>query len=157
MTRYLRQRDRYSCGPHVLVNAMKFQGDSLAERKRNDLAAWKDYCGCGVLCGYQGSRNGTNVKVLSRYCEQLGYRRLWAPNMRKMDLALRRGHAIIVQVRWKPDHGHFFLVTKRRPKFFQCVNLYRGETIGWLSKRRFHREHRKNVLEFRAWIVPKAN
>lgn len=153
MTRYLKQRDHFSCGPHALINAFKFQGGS---ETAEDLAYWKDRCGCGIVRRGRDDWNGTSPLVLGRHCQHFGYYQLWRPDMRKIDLALQRGHAILVQVLWTRRRGHYFLITERKKRWFRCINLYVNEKSGWVSKRKFWKHHRHNVREFRAWIIPKC-
>ena len=160
MPRYIKQPDQHSCGPTCLLNICKFQGERVT--LRDDFAAWKDYCSCGIVYSrnrykrkdWVRTKNGTSLRAFSRLVKELGGKRLLAPNMRKMHKKLEQGFALAVQVRYTRIHGHFFLITKTRKNAFYCVNLYDGVTAGWVSKKKFYRRQRKHTTEFRVWSVP---
>ena len=153
MPRYIRQRDRHSCGPICLLNICKFQGKKVTYR--DDLLAWKRFCNCGSYYDGTGTKNGTTVRAFHRVCRELGGRRMRSPNMRKMHQKLEEGFALAIQVRYTRDNGHHFLIDRTRRNAFRCINLYRGETAGWTTKKRFYREQRKHTLAFRVWVIPK--
>lgn len=157
MPRYLKQPDHHSCGPIALMNALKFQGERVTLRE--DFKAWKDFCSCGIVYSrnrynrkdWTRTKNGTTIRAFSRLARELGATRLLAPDMRKMHKKLVQGFALAVQVRYTRIHGHLFLITKTRKNAFYCVNLYEGETAGWITKKRFYKRHRKHTTEFRVW------
>ncbi len=160
MTRYIRQRDHHSCGPHVMMNILKFQGEQVTQR--GDLAAWKEILGCGLVYSrnhynrknWRRSKNGTTIRAFHRGIAQLGGKRMLAPNMRKMHKKLAQGFALAVQVRYNLIHGHVFLITKTRKNAFYCVNLFENITASWVTKKKFYRTQRKNKSQFRVWTVP---
>ena len=157
MPRYLRQRDRFSCGPICLLNIVKFQGEKVTYEA--DYPAWRDFVNCGIFRVKRKSggisKNGTSVRAFNRVARQLGCRRMRTPNMRKMDKCLANGFALALQVRYNSYHAHFFLITQRRKDALYCVNLYEGETAGWISRKKFYNDNRKHTTEFRVWVVPK--
>lgn len=151
MPRYIRQRLRQSCGPIVLMNAVKWAGYSL-----NRVEYLPHFA---ELCGYQiGSSFGI-------YCESLHeailatpevklVKRLERPTLRQLDRFLDKGHAAIV--RYAHRSGcHYVLVPKRTAKFYYCVNGSQVKTLVRISRKRFSKKLRYvfDGETSRTWIV----
>lgn len=152
MPRYIRQKDRFSCGPVCVLNVFKFQGEPVSYQ--GDYPIWRKACQCGRKRKGR-SLMGTPTKRWLTIMRKIGVKRLLSPNMRKMHKKLEQGFALTVMVRYTRTQAHVFLITKTRKNAFYCVNVYKDATAGWMTKKRFYREQKKHCTEFKVWSVPK--
>lgn len=138
--RYLKQQDRFRCGPVALLNALKWQGLRVSSS------------GLGDLCELVQCRDsGTYVNRFHRVAKQLGYRWMQHPNVRKIDKALKTGNAVLMFRAGKGQaNGHFSLVIDRTATAYYGVN-HTGNRHDWYDRSEFHRRH---FSAFSAWVVP---
>jgi len=106
MTRYIRQQDEYSCGPHAIINAMKWLGMPATAA---DLPRLKEECHTTV-------GGGTWPKDLNIAIRKNIPRVRWiiGPSLPQLDHYLSQGRAVILGYSYQQDDGvedaHFTLV-----------------------------------------------
>jgi len=92
MIRYLRQHDKYSCGPIALMNLHRWQGLSAT---RKDLHRYKRLCKC--------TKEGTSLRNFSKAIGKRS-RKVTYPEFKKM---VNRG-SVIIQMSYLDGGGHFW-------------------------------------------------
>jgi hypothetical protein len=154
-SRWIRQRNGFSCGPVAIMNLLKWLGESVSYE--TDYPFWRKRLGCESwgtplklfvknLYGLEG------VKITPRNCPSLGL----------LDDALTSGRAVVMKSAYLERGtmmGHYFLVTAITEKSLYCVNLnYRH---GWVSKAAFQHHwlqyhtnycHECGIAPY-AWII----
>lgn len=151
MTRYINQRDQFSCVPVVILNARKWLGHKVSY----DRDYMNTRCQAGVIKG-----KGAYATGFLRASRKLPKTRICRPNWTKIKRTLKSGNAVIVRSRW--DYGgHIFLVTRMTDRSIFCVNVYGGHR--WLSIRLFRSYYLHPGAERRgngrraAWIIWKPH
>jgi hypothetical protein len=124
MKRWLRQRDKFSCGPIALINLDKWRGKSVTNR---DLPRYQRRCSCR-------HPRGTVIANFSRIVGRPHYRL----NYRRFKQHLLSGGTAIINIVWAYGVGHFFFVrgvAERNDgrRGFLAVNFIEGETLTLLS------------------------
>jgi len=127
MTRYIKQRDQFSCVAIAILNARKWLGHKVSYDR--------DYmsvrCKAGLIIGV-----GTGARGFLRAARGLPLTRICKPTYAKIKKAIKAGNAVIVRSRWpQPRGGHIFLITKLTKRSVFCVNVYGGHV--WRSRRIF--------------------
>jgi len=136
MPRYVKQRDKHSCGPVAILNALKWSGQDMSHRKHIQMLK--------LMTG-QKPRGGTSNTNLYRTLRVLGGKLLGSlkikprirPTLQEMEAHLRNGGVVLLQYHWIDKngsrfpqkwsfHGHFVLVTGVSPSgyWFEVVNGY---------------------------------
>jgi hypothetical protein len=139
MTRYLRQRDTYSCGPIAILNALKWAGASKTGKSIRTLR--KD-----AKCNYP---DGTYSVDFNRALRKKGKRFFstkWvASSLTKVVAQLRAGNAVLLSFTlsdWyrldgdRAAHYALLLPTSKNEKKFRVVNLWRSETVCVIQRRK---------------------
>jgi hypothetical protein len=131
----------------ALVNALKWHkgfGDRALERMFAREAGLHRRGGL-LRCQYQS------------FAQFYGWPRLWRPTVRRIDLALLAGNAVLLSCRYPvgggTTAGHLFLLSCRTAKSFFAVNLEGRRS--WRRKRSFRRLWLKKYYQRypAAWIV----
>lgn len=139
MPRYVKQPDKASCGPIVIMNALKWGGKRYT--LKNDFWRLIRKCRCGP------DKLGTSPKHLDRCLRDetqgcLEIARRLEPSIREIEEHLcQRNGAVIINYLWickktGKRHGHFALFTdvSKTGRMFTGINDKRGITI--VSRRR---------------------
>jgi len=127
MKRWLRQRDKFSCGPVALINLDKWRGKSVTNR---DLLQYRRRCHCR-------QPRGTVVANFSQIVGQ-PHRHL---NYQRFKRHLLSGGVAIINIVWANGCGHFFFVRgiaecSDGRQGFLAINFITGETQTLLSWQR---------------------
>lgn len=142
---YVKQRDRFRCGPVALLNALKWQGLRISLTGLRDLSEL-------VQCKWKNSikHSGTYLHHFNRVAKQLGYVRLACPSVTKIDRELKAGN-IVILLRIAKDFswGHYSIVIDHKRGRYYGVN-HTGNTHGWYPRKTFYRRH---FGTFEAWVV----
>lgn len=122
MTRYLKQRDYYSCGPTAVINAVKWQGE---------WATWDDCVWLYRLIAKCTHPYGCCPEHLNKLIRHEFGRKASVlkgkPTMKYMDWWLDQGNSIILRYFWH-DHkenervGHYIFIPSRTEKYYNVVN-----------------------------------
>jgi len=113
--RYLKQRDRYSCGPTALANMMLWTG--IKESASSMRKKFIKFCNC--IPGY-GCSTGVLENTLF-YIKNIDFETIEWPTLRKLDRHLDSGGIAIIRIRHKIG-GHFYLCTRKTKKMYEVVN-----------------------------------
>lgn len=123
MTRYYRQRDRYSCGPVAFYNARKWMGMKGSWNKEKYYL--KMMCNCWLNGTYPVSLHMAMKIVHSQKIGRLHKK----PKLSWIDKQLELGRAIVIRFFHDADDerkGHFILLVGQTSKTYQVV--------GWQQK-----------------------
>jgi ABC-type bacteriocin/lantibiotic exporter with double-glycine peptidase domain len=142
--RYLRQRDKFRCGPIAIHNALKWQGLQVSSTNLDQLC---ELANC--LPVHPRGLRGTYLSDFDRIAKAFGYRRLRSPSLEAISKHLKKGNAIIV-LAITDDWGHYMLVTEKRGHRYYSVNDNKKDGHAWCKPSEFDRRKFKN---FYAWIV----
>jgi hypothetical protein len=149
MTRYIKQRDHFSCLPVAILNMRKWLGDRVSYRRNYRKARTE----CGATPGI-GSDRSTFAEV-TRFANRT---RMFSPTVQKIDEALAAGNAVVLRSSWGKAFGwsHIFLVTKRTERSFFCVNTFAGHR--WFRKTVFEGHYlQKHPDAPVAWVIRRDN
>lgn len=147
MTRYVRQRDNYSCGPVAIANALKWAGSKFSYRRYHPMfiAAAK----CQKPRGTKRGHFDRTLRFFARTFDWFKVKRALGIKRAGLLSFLRSSdHAAILQYYVKEDKRHFALAIHCEPPFIYLVNhwgrsgptidtvdisfLYKGEVNAWL-------------------------
>lgn len=156
-SRWIRQRNSYTCGPVAIMNLLKWLGEKVIYAK--DFEYWKNKC--------KTQKYGTSlcdfVKVLYKI-EGIKISPRNVPNIGVLDEALLQGRAIVMKSAYIEKGiyiGHYYLITETTDKSYYCINL--NDKHGWVSKISFKNEwlqhhtnycHECGIAPY-AWIIRK--
>lgn len=166
LPRYYKQRDKFSCGPVAIFNALKWAGAKDGLTAKRALPPLSRLCECSK---YNGGTKHTamdrTLRIAGKRCFDI--RRVYTPKLGEIEEHLRAGGALILNFRWHEmrngkmvDARHYVLITD--------ISLF-GEYFGvvnYSSKRpvyqRIHRDTvKKRLMRFRqtpfkAWFLTKV-
>ena len=145
--RYVKQRDKFRCGPIAVLNALKWQGLCITGTALDDLNEL-------LACKRRNSskHSGTYAWKFDRVAKRLGFRRIHKPSVAKLDRALKAGNAVLTLLSAKDKSwGHYSLVTRGTQRMYFVVNVNRKEGHKWMPRSEYHR---RRYSSFLAWIVP---
>lgn len=116
MIRYLKQYDRYSCGPIAVMNAAKWAGYDVS---RKDLQVFRDMLYCTKPWGTRLFCFAEAVETMFK--SQMDKK----PTIRRICKELAKGKIVIVRASYEVGHmGHYYLITKRHEDgWFRVVNF----------------------------------
>ncbi len=163
MPRYIKQRDKFRCGPVAVMNALKWAGEDVsyvADRDRLD-----KLCNCGP------PPSGTNHPGFDRALRAAGkgiysVRKVRYPTLREIEEHLQNGHAVVFNYYWRDEeegtsarHFEFLVGVSPSGKSIYVVN---GSNC-WTTLHRVTRERfKKEELRFQrvdprytAWFLKK--
>jgi hypothetical protein len=125
--KYLKQNDKYSCGPVALINALKWAGEVKnggALRKRLIAA-----CKCKPPRGCYTDDFEQALTDLNTF----DFQRKEFPELEDLDNHLDRGGAVLLRTRHDRG-GHYFLCTRRTPKMYEVINWKKMRTVCKISR-----------------------
>lgn len=128
--RYVKQRDKYSCGPVAIMNVLKWVGVKFTYNTR--IKVLQEICNCIPI---RGTKHAAFDKAFRRTMELLPIdirvRRVHRPKLKQIEDHLRSKGIVILNYRWqskgvKGISRHFMLLTKiyGTGKYFLVVNDY---------------------------------
>ncbi len=157
--RYCNQREKYSCGPVAILNALKWAGLKKTYKDVKEIEK-----GCPPDDYRIGGINPNNfTRLFYKYGEHLIIRYRKNINIGELDKHLEMGHAAVINLRrfnfnrgWE---GHYFLVIGKSElaKCFKVVNGYGKPATIWMSRKEFIKHLRSSRIcspnGFRAWFL----
>jgi hypothetical protein len=161
LIRYVRQRDRYSCGPIAIINAIKWAGKSAS--------IWQDFeavtqdCKC-VPPG--GTKHADFDHALRKHSRGFRAKRRIQPSFTSIERYLRMPRsAVIVNYAYDRDgvrgaHYALFIGTSRSGESFVGINI-RRKTVFSISRQEFMRDLRRRKdgcgrVYPRVWFLTKT-
>ena len=131
MTRYAKQRDRFSCGPTAVINAMKWSGYQISYRE--ELEKYVHRYGCLYPEGVHPEILAGRMDAM----QELDIRReINKPKLSDLNRELRKGRALILCHPHAYRGGHYILCIGETKHFYKVVN--RGssrKTVSYISKK----------------------
>lgn len=155
MVRFVKQRDRFRCGPVAILNALKFFGKkcdySYLKRISNSCHCW----------GKDGTKSGKFDKALRRLGKRFfRVRRTYNCSFDKIDGALRKNKLVIVNYTWiderKTPHGHYTVLVRDESYNYYAINNYRGKTIYPFYMDAFRSKGQRNNIIKEMWVLSKV-
>lgn len=170
MIRYIKQRDKYNCGPVAVLNALKWAGKKVTYA--SDFKKIKEAC-------KSGKKNGTYVTALTdaliKY-KLIRRRDYKSPATTKdIDTWLKKGNAVIVRYGWwkKSERkkvnqyatrlkkgkwiGHYVLISGHyvNSKWYVIHNVGRSWTV-WSKRKLRHYLSNTGSGESDVWFIRKS-
>ncbi len=166
MPRYVRQYDKFSCGPIAIINAIKWGGGHATLRQ--DRKRLMEKCNCSME---DGSHFRYFNRALREECAKLSVevKCYFRVNIGGIERHLRSGGAIIITYCWFEHEslkweGHYFLLTaaSKSGKSFLGINPECGQTFSWCRRQKIidHLNHKyKKNTEYSpaVWFLRKIS
>ncbi len=140
MSRYVRQRDQFRCGPIAILNALKWAGsDATAEllpRLSRETKCDPHYPGTW--------KTDLAMTLRKRGKKYFSVRQDGHPSMKKIEKCLRRGESVLIcflcpgsRAKYGEWGGHYSLIVgvSDSGSSFMAVNRVTGEKPGFLRRR----------------------
>lgn len=154
MINYVKQRDRFRCGPVAVINAVKWAGGRMSYK--TSIREITDQCHC--VPG-----EGTMVIDLHKTLHKVGRRHFKSqyiskPTFSQVDDALAQGDAVV----WNYKHNrgrHYALIVGRFTDgaAFHVINYDIGPTVStWVSRDRIQEAIDAADSRNHAWILKKV-
>lgn len=162
MTRYVKQKDSFRCGPVAILNALKWAGIKVS---------YDSFINClTLLClctPSRGTKHGDFDLILRGVGE--GYytvKRIYRPKLNQIEKHLKSGGAVILNYRIHRDstcerrHFQFTIDTDRKGEKFKIANIGSKKAVCTISrlgfKNRFLRFQRTDK-SFKGWFLTKID
>lgn len=170
MPRYTKQRDRYSCGPIVILNSLRWAGEPASYERLSRLRTL-----CDTIPG-QGTRHAPFDRALRMMGRDIfSVRRVYRPKLRAIERHLRKGGAIVINYKWREGSmaprqmtdetwgkkwaRHFGLLVGIDARGrFHVVNIYEeGEALHALDRASFKTEFLRQISypSYKGWFLEK--
>ncbi|MCI0527014.1 MAG: hypothetical protein L0Y56_06105 [Nitrospira sp.] len=172
MPRYTKQRDRYSCGPIAIINALRWAGEPASYERLSRLQAL-----CDTKPG-EGTMHSPFDRALRMMSGSVfSVQRVYRPKLRAMERHLRKGGAIVINWQWRAGDitprqmtdenfgkrwaRHFALLVGINSRGrFQVINVYRAhKAFHTLSREAFKKEflHQRSYPGYKGWFLGKID
>jgi hypothetical protein len=153
--RYLKQRDKYSCGPIAIANAIKWYGGK--ERAKDLRKHFISVCECSP-------NHGASVEMIHKaILEESGFHCICPivqPKIEDLDKYLNNGWVAILVIYYFLDGAygsHAFLCTRSTPKMYEVINWgSRRKTVSKISKHAMKKDLDFNYRSFFSLHYPVA-
>ena len=137
MIRYLRQRDRTTCGPIAVINALKWAGVKATEkthkkkiqRLTNCRSHGRGYNGCFPFDINYALLQYKSIKICKVYDGTT-----WI-SLSEIDKHLDDGGSVLMRYFWAPGKGHYSICVSRTSKKYTFVNDSREKTVTFRSRK----------------------
>lgn len=131
--RYIRQRDKSSCGPTAIINALKWAGRRVTEKNSKKELRIISKCGRENSKGGAGTNREDLNKVLVEDTDLKVDRFVKRPAIKEIDNWIDSGGAVIIEYYWGKvpinREGHYTLCTERNSKTYTLINDKRNQTV----------------------------
>jgi len=150
---YVKQRDKYSCGPIAILNAIKWSGIKATYSSHFKRVSKLSNSG---ICGID---NHDITKALNNY-KKLKYRIKKHITVEELEKHLIKGGSAIVGYDFRidgEDVGHYSFIAGKKDRRFVIINHFVDKKIGHLTKKEIN-----YILKYRgyedspyAWLISK--
>jgi len=158
--RYVKQRDKSSCGPVAIMNVLKWAGYKFSYEKTIGLL--RDACGWRPAFGTKQADFDRGLRgTVTRF--GINVRRVYCPRIGAVEDHLREGGIVIVNYLWRNkkrgEHRHFMILSgvSDSGKMFTLLN---DNSKGQAIRRERRASVKKNVFRFqrtdphfKAWFI----
>ena len=127
--RYCKQRDRFSCGPVAIINALKFFGVKATYK---DVPKYRKLTNCRRPHGVKRKYINKPLQNIFK-CTKINN-----PTMRQLDDFLKKGYPIILSHLIRKNAktwGHFIFIPRRERDGFVLINEYKNRTKDFVSRK----------------------
>ena len=147
--RYIKQQEKTTCGPIVILNALKWAGCKVTLKKDKPrikkLTRWTPkryydgFRGCtpyGISCALRKIKELEIAHIVHGYKNDI---------LRKLDSHLKRGEIAIIRYYWKEENkvcGHYVLCIVGTSKTYKLVNYSVKDSVS-----RVHRKTLRDLLK----------
>lgn len=142
--RFIRQTDKFRCGPVAIINALKYYSLPYT---RKDIK---------ILSKRLNTRpkRGTTFSSLDKFIsKKFNHDRYEAPSIATLHShIINKGPVLLVCSNIKQTHRHISLIIKSSSRYFYIVNFYKGETVSKVSKSNINSRITKGSASI-AWLL----
>lgn len=140
--RYAMQNRSYNCGPTVLLNALKWAGYPVSNKKHIKKLE-KMVCCNAVTEGTWCIHVQMGLIELDEL-DIVGV--LHLPRLKDIDRELDKGRAVVLRY-FHEQCGHFVLITERTKKYYTVINDSRKKAVSRKSRKRMSKMLKKKVID----------
>ncbi len=158
--RYIKQRDKYRCGPVALMNILKWSGRGLAyDDSRDPLTA---LCKCEPEGGTKWGKFDQGLRKLAQRHQGLKVEKVIRPRLSEIEEHLRGGGALVLNYHWEyqgKEDRHYSLVVgiSDSGRSFRVVNgRKRGRAAKWIRREKFknwEQRFQRTDRNHQAWFI----
>lgn len=159
--RYVKQRDKYSCGPVAVMNVLKWVGVEFNYQERIDVM--RRVCECRPPNGTKHAAFDRALRITAELLPvDLRVRLVYKPKLGQIEEHLRAGGIIVLNYRWRrggEGARHFMLVTKISDtgRSFLVVNDHRsGRAARRITRTKFKNwnlRYQRTDQSYKAWFI----
>jgi len=158
--RYVKQRDKYSCGPVAIMNVLKWAG--YAFNYEDSLPVLQKLCKCISVTGTKHANFDRALRLVTSRFKVFKVRRVHRPKLWQIEEHLREGGLVILNYYWRKDeegHRHFMLLdgVSDSGKSFSTINDFsKGPAYRRMTRRKFKRwnlRFQKHDPHYKAWFI----
>lgn len=158
--RYVKQRDKFSCGPVAIMNVLKWAGVELSHDET--IKPFRTICRCDPEVGTNHPNFDRALRLITDEVGGIKVRRVYKPKLPEIEQHLREEGIVILNYHWRYDdewNRHFMLLVNvsESGKSFLTVNDNRK---GPALKREMRETVKKNNFRFqrvdphfKAWFI----
>lgn len=159
MTQYIKQRDKFRCGPVAILNSLRWAGADISTSYVYELTD---------KCAATPTNGGTSHHALDRILREDGKGLLEVdlilkPRMYEVEEHLQKGGSVILNYMWGGEddtHRHFVLLTEesKSGKTFEVVNGSRTQPAASKIRRKTFARYFdfRNDETAKAWLLTKV-
>ncbi len=145
MTRFIKQKDGFRCGPVAIINALKWHGEPATYK---DIKVVSKILKC--------KRSGTHTDNVDRVVKKLFNVSRDKPLLKDLNSHLDNEGAILIQFRWpNTKTSHYTLITKRKGQCYHFINLYNDQTHSVIKKSTFKKFIKRTKFLPHMWLLSK--
>ena len=162
MPRYVKQRDKYSCGPVAILNALRWAGVNADYGQ--SVKRFTATCKCAPPEGTAHREFDSALRKAGKRIFQV--RRVHRPLLPQIEAHLQEGGVIVFNYYWRKkdeEHRHFILLAgiSGSGRTFYTVNDFRkGRALRKYQRRYFKKWHlrfQSTDPHYKAWFVSRRD
>lgn len=158
--RYVKQRDKYSCGPVALMNILKWGGSLLSyDDQRDPLTT---LCKCTSDDGTKWGKFDQALRKVSKRHKGFTVEKVRRPTLTEIEEHLRAGGALVLNYHWQyrgKEDRHYSIVVgvSDSGRSFRVVNgRKRGRAAKWIRREKFknwEQRFQRTDPHHQAWFI----
>ncbi len=158
--RYIKQRDKYRCGPVALMNILKWGGRWLTyDDMRDSLTA---LCRCTPEGGTGWGKFDQGLRKVAKRHKGFTVEKVRRPRLAEIEAHLRGGGALVLNYQWEylgNENRHYSLMVgiSDSGRSFRIVNgRKRGRAAKWIRREKFKNwelRFQRTDQHHQAWFI----
>ena len=162
--RYVKQRDKYRCGPVAIMNVLKWSGEGEPHDYLRDWAT--HVCDCTPPDGTPHKAFEAGLRQASKvYGHPFVVRKVMSPTLAEISSHLRGGGALVLNYHWERKGSsarHFSVLTEISDsgRSFRVINgRRRGRAAKWIKREDFknhEQRFQRTDKSHKAWFVTRT-